>query len=89
MALILIEGLAHARIGEVRPADHGADEIVFRGEFEQPAGLLHAGAARHHDRAVEAIAFENGKQQGREVLGSEVLVGIDARKTAPSGGSLT
>ncbi len=82
MALKFIERRAHERIGEIGPADHGANEIVCGGEFQQPAGLFQAGAAHHYDRPIEAIAFENGKQQGREELGCEVLVGIDARKAA-------
>ena len=74
MPLILVQDLADARIGEVGPPDDGADEIMLRGLFEQPACLFHAGAARDHDRAIEPIAFEDGKQQGRKVFGSKVLV---------------
>ena len=81
MPLILVQDLAHARIGEVGPTDYGADEIMLRRLFKQPARLFHAGAARDHDRAIELIAFEDGKQEGRKVFGSKVLVGIDARES--------
>jgi hypothetical protein len=74
MPLILVEDLADAGIGELGPPHDGADEIVLRGLFEQPACLFHAGAARDHDRAIEPISFENGKQQGRQVFRGKVLV---------------
>ena len=55
---------------------------MLRGLFEQPPRLFDTGAARDHHRAIEPIAFEDGKQQGRKVFRGKVLVGIDARKVA-------
>ena len=66
MPLIFVQDLADARIGQVGPTDYGADEIMLRGLFEQPAGLFDAGAARDHDGAIEPIAFEDREAAGTE-----------------------
>ena len=89
MPLIFVQDLAHARIGQVRPTHDGADEIMFRGEAEQPARLLDAGAAGDHHGAIEPIAFQDGKA-AREGRYSRVKCWWESmrEKAGSDGGSL-
>jgi hypothetical protein len=59
VALIFVEDVAYIGIGQVGPADDTANEIVFAGELEQPAGVLDGGPFGDHNRPIEAIASED------------------------------
>ena len=40
MALIFVQEVPGARVGEIHPPDHALNEGVLSGQFEQPAGVL-------------------------------------------------
>src|SRR5579864_4204312 len=71
ITLEFVERRAHPRIGQVHPAHYASNELVFRRETEQPAGLIENGIRLHHYRSVEAVPFEDGLQVAGKKIAPE------------------
>ena len=59
------QGLRHRPIGQVHPADHAGDELVFRGGLEELARLLQARDSLDDHRSVDAVRVEQRLQVAR------------------------
>lgn len=70
IALEPVEDVGQVGRGEVGPGDDAPDKGVVAGEGEEPFGFAGIGGGLNGDRAVEAVAFEDGLEvSGEKVAG--------------------
>jgi hypothetical protein len=79
MVLVFVEEIAKTRVSQIGPANYALNESVLGCEAEERPRFVDGLLGYDRDRAVKAIALEDGLQVRGGIARREVLVGVEAQ----------